>query len=233
MEAELLNTAEHTADLDVGILCANRRSNDCVNLIFRIVFRFLQNTNRIDNIRFIGNRAERTLIHARAAGNAFFLVDTRLSGFIIDRERLRFARANTRTRLLDDRRIRARFDAAPAFDALGFIDRCAMIHNRNRVLGARILAAMRDAAAARGRDHNALDRAFVARNRQYLDHIFILAIAAERQLYALIDDCALLVNAAAHRRLRSRGNQLRDIGNLLKKVPIKRRPRDLPQYSIL
>ena len=101
-------------------------------------------------------------------------------------------------------------------------------------LGARVLAAMRDAAAARGRDHNALDRAFVARNRQYLDHVFILAIAAERQLYALIDDCALLVNAAAHRRLALGDDLFRNRKQSLRiQLILQRELRHMAQHFIL
>ena len=105
-----------------------------------------------------------------------------------------------------------------------------MIHNRNRVLGARVLAAMRDAAAARGRDHNALDRAFVARNRQHLDHVFVLAIAAQRQLHALIDDRALLIDAAAHRRLALRDDRLGDREQLVRlQIVLQRQLRHMAQ----
>ena len=76
-----------------------------------------------------------------------------------------------------------------------------------------------DAAAAGGGDEIPVDGALVARDRQRLYDVGIVFVAAHRELDALFQDGALLINAAPHVRLRPGDDDARNLVNRRRKIP--------------
>ena len=109
------------------------------------------------------------------------------------------------------------------------------VDDGNGAARAGILAAVRDAAAACLRYQYTLHRTFVARDGQNLDDILVVRIAAQRQLYAILQNGALLVNAAAHRGYAAVRNQLgRNVHDVLRRQRVFiGQTCHLGQYAIL
>ena len=81
----------------------------------------------------------------------------------------------------------------------------------NRARRAGMLAAVRNAAAARRTNVIAVNRTFIASDADHLDCIRIFMVAAHRHAHALCNNSAFLVDAATHRRFGSGRNRKRDI----------------------
>lgn len=111
MEAEHFKTGYDLTKFCIGELAGNRRSNDSVYFIIavsRITLALFEDIDSIDHERFIGDRAERTLINARAALNALAVIDHRRF-FVIHRDSFDFTSVLTGTFAADDSGKRADF----------------------------------------------------------------------------------------------------------------------------
>ena len=105
VEAELLETGDDLTELCVGELARDRRSDNGVHLIVLGGTAF-DHVYDIEYVGFVGDRAERALVYAGAAGDAFIVVD--LCGFVfVHRDRLDLAGVLARTLAADDRGVRA------------------------------------------------------------------------------------------------------------------------------
>ena len=211
MEAELLYAGDYLLYSRVLELADNCRRNQRVDLVLCVVLRFFENIDCIEHQRLVGNRAERALIHARAACDALVVVD---AGFfvLVHRNRTHFAADHARTMLADYRAVWASLSALAALDALLLVDDRLFVDNRNRASRADVLTTMNDAASARGGDENAVNRALVAGNVDDLDDVRIILVAAERELNTLLKYRAFLVDAATHARLGTGDDFLGNIG---------------------
>ena len=101
-----------------------------------------------------------------------------------------------------------------------------------RVEFANILAAVGKAAAAGFRDFIAADGTFIAGNFNNLNHVRIRAVAPDSCLDALRNYCAILVYAAARRRLVIGNDSFRNIVNILKQRSVPCFARNLAQNLI-
>ena len=86
-----------------------------------------------------------------------------------------------------------------------------MVDDLDRVARTDLLAAMYDTAAAGRRYKDPADRTFIASDIDHLHHVRIVFVAALRQFDALLDDGALFIDTATHRRFRPRRNLLGNI----------------------
>ena len=157
-------------------------------------------------VGLIGYCAEGALIHARAAGNALFLVYNGLLGVLVNMYGLRLAGIYAGARVLNYCRIRANSHALAALYAFFFVYNSLVVNYAYGILGAVILAAVRKAG---GGYLNTVNGAFVARNGQHAYYRAVF-IPAKGHAYALVYNGALFIYAAAEHGLAfrnySRGN---------------------------
>ena len=200
MKPEFMYARDHLFDLRVLELRNDGGSDDRVDVEIFVPVRLFENVDHFHDHGLIHDRAEGALIDARAAGNAFIVVDDGL--FVLSHgDRLHFARIDARALLVYDRPVRAGLGAFAAFDALAFIHDRLVVDDLDGVFRADLLTAVHDAAAAGGRDEYAADRALVAGDIDHLDDVRIVLVPAQRKFDALLHDGALFENTAAHRRL--------------------------------
>ena len=186
IEAKLLYSRHDLPQLRVGELARYRRSDDRINMLF-----FLQKLYRIENEGLIRQRAERAAIHARAAGDALFVVDG--CGLVLaHRDRLYLAGVLAGALTAD-------YSGVGAVDAAFLVDMgMMMLIMRYRAFGTCILTAMCDTSAAVVGDNISARRAVVTGNVERLDNVRIFSVAAGRKLDALGQNSPLLIHTAAH-----------------------------------
>ena len=159
----------------------NSGRDNRVHFILGVVLRVFENIERVEYIRFIGNRAERTLIHARAATDALVVVYNRF--FIgVDLDCIGFTAQNARTLLQNYGIVRTSLRASSALYALFLIDDGVLAFYLNSLFGANLDTAVRNAPPARGRDENAVHGTLVARYVNDFDDVLIVLVAAHCEL---------------------------------------------------
>lgn len=229
MEAERLDSAYHLTELCVGELAGDGGRNDRIDLVLFVVVALLDEVDHVEDERLIHYRAEGALIYARAAGDALFVVDG--CGFVLAHgDRLYLAGVLAGALTADYSGVGADLGARSAADAEGFVDvRHMLVVKGYRVATADVLAAVSQTAAAGVCDLVAAHGAFVTGDLYDLYDVGIFLVSAHGELYALGEDRALLVNAAAHRG-GGAGNDLRRyVKDRLKKRVVPRLTRDLAQ----
>ena len=204
-EAQGLQAGDHLLHRGMMKLAGDGGGYNGKDLVFLVVFRFLDQVNAVQNEGFVGNGAEGALIDTGAASDTLAVVDGGLFVFV-HVDGAHFAGVFTGTGGFDDGAVGAGADAAAALDALFLIDDSPMVHNGDCSLGAGVHAPVGDAATAGFGDPNAGHRTFVTGDIDDLDHIVVFRIAAHGHAQAFFHDGPLLVDAAAHGGLRA-GNQ--------------------------
>jgi hypothetical protein len=200
MEAKLVYTRDDLLDFGILELTHYARRNDCVNLVIFVAVGLFEYIDGVKDIGFVHDCAKRALIDARAARHAFVVVNHRL--FVgIHGNGVDLAAAHTRAMLMYERVVRTHLSALSALYALFLVDDRAMIDDGNRALGTLVRAAVEQTASASVGDENAAYGALVARLAYDLHHVGVVPVAAHRQLDALSEYGALLVNTAAQLRL--------------------------------
>ena len=112
-------------------------------------------TNHLENLRFIGNRAERAVYQTLTAGNALLVINIG-SAIAVAVDGIHAAGCRARALLTDDGVILADIHAAAALDALLLIDNRTAVEAIERycALGTYLNARMRHAALTAVRDHD-------------------------------------------------------------------------------
>ena len=145
-------------------LADKRRCDSGVDTLAR-----LNGADHLENLRFIGNRAERAVYKALAAGNALLVINIG-SAIAVAVDGIHAAGCRARALLTDDGVILTDIHAAAALDALLLIDNRTAVEAVERycALGTYLNARMRHAALTAVRDHDLVLLAGVARE---LDHV--------------------------------------------------------------
>ena len=233
MEAQPLDAGDDLPQLGVGELAGDRGRDDGVEPVVRVAGAALDEIHDVEDIRFVGDRAERALVHAGAAGDALVVVNRGGERLFVPRNGLDLAGVLAGALMVGNRTVRADLGAGAALDALLLVDDGALVLvEADGAALADVLAAVRDAAAAGFGDGVAADRTLVAGDVDDLDDVGVLLVAAERHTDAFADDGALLIDAAAHRRLRPLDDHLGNLGVAVEQLIFKRQPRDLAENLV-
>ena len=173
MKAERLDTRYYLTELCISELTGNGGCNNGVNLF--LVFKHL---NSIQNKGFIGNRAERALVNAGAAGNALTVINTRRLS-LGHGNRADLAGFNAGTLEVHNRAVGADLRALTALNALGFINvRLLLAVKGYGSPAANVLTAVRKTTAARLGHFVTAHRALIAGYLNNFDNIGIFSIPA-------------------------------------------------------
>ena len=202
IEAEALDAGDDLAELCIAELAGDRRCYDRVNLVVLILVAALDKVDSIENEGLIDDCAERALVDTGAAGDALFVINMRCAMLLAAHaDGLNLAGLFARTLLVDDGAVRAYLCALAALYAFRLIDvRLLLLIKRDGAAAAYVLAAVCKTTAAGLCDDMTADRAFVAGNLDDFDDVRVFLVAAHSELDALLNDGALFVDAAAHRR---------------------------------
>ena len=210
VKAKLFESCDHLSCFGVTELTGDGRRHYGVYTVFCIVFGIAHHGQRVQHKRFVDDRAEWALIDACAAGNTLVIIN--LCGIIaVHTDRFDFTCILAWTRILHNCGVWTRRCTAAAFDAFFLINMRFSIMHGNRARRAGMLAAVRNAAAARRTNVIAVNRTFIASDADHLDCIRIFMVATHRHAHALCNNSAFLVDAATHRRFGSGRNRKRDI----------------------
>ena len=189
----------------------------------------------LDNVYdegFIRDRAEGALINAGTATDALVVVD-KCRLLLVHRDSLDLAGVLTGAGALYDRGIGADLRAGTALDALRLVDmRNVILVEGERALLADVLATVRKTSAAGVCHLVSADGTLVARDLDNLDDVGILSVAADRKLDSLAEDRTLLINTAAHGRLVSGNDRLRNVDAILEQSVVPGKARYLAQDLI-
>ena len=139
-------------------LADKRRCDSGVDTLAR-----LNGADHLENLRFIGNRAERAVYKALAAGNALLIINIG-SAIAVAVDGIHAAGCRARALLTDDGVILTDIHAAAALDALLLIDNRTAVEAVERycALGTYLNARMRHAALTCVRNHDLIFLAGVA-----------------------------------------------------------------------
>ena len=233
VETEKLQSRYDLPQFCIGELAGDGRRDDCVNLIFLVVFAFLDVFYDVQNKRLVRYCAERALINARAAGNALVVVD---GGFHIrpHGNGLDFAGLFARTAIVPYCAVRTNLRACAAFLALVFVDvgNVVLIEAYGPEF-AHVLASVSQTAAAGVGNLVSAHRTFVAGDVDNFDYVRVFLVAAHGDFYPFDNDCAFLINAATHRRDFPGDDDFRNVRNGFQKLVLPSGPCDLSQDLVL
>ncbi|CCX42320.1 unknown [Clostridium sp. CAG:1024] len=232
MEAQRLDARNDLPELCVGELARNGGRDGGIHAEGIRLRALPEQPDHIENVRFFRERAERALIDARAAGNALVVVDGRVAPLVHgDCADLTGVLAGALVVL--DRAVWADACAAAAVDALFLVDDCLLVRvEPDRSARADVLAAVRKAAAAVLGHGVAAGGAFVTGDVERLDHVGVFGVAAHGEFDTLGEDRAFFIDAAAHGRLPSGDDGLRDVQQVLVERPVPCKACDLAQHLV-
>ena len=227
VEAEPLDAGDDLSELCIGELAGDGGRDDGVQPVFGIALTAFDKVDDVQYIRFVRDGAERALIYAGAAGDTFVVVNRSRKRFFVPGDGFDLTGVFAGALVVGNRAVGADLGAGAALDAFFFVDDGALVLvEADGTALADVLAAVCDTAAAGLGDSIAAHRAFVAGDVDDLDDVGVLLVAAERHADAFADDGALLVNAAAHRRLRSLDDHLGNLGVAVEQSVFESQPRD-------
>ena len=137
------------------------RRNDGIHFVFRVVLRFLQDVNDVEDERLVGDGTEGAFIDAGTARDALFVVDFGLL-VLVDGDGLHLATHHAWAVLQDDGGVGAGLGAFATLDAFVLINGGVVVHNGDGVFRANLLAAVHHASATGGGHIDSIDGALVA-----------------------------------------------------------------------
>ena len=161
---------------------------------------------------FVHDRAEGTLVHAVAAGNALLVFDGRLA-VLAHRDGTGGAAALAGAQILHDGTVGAHRHTLAAHDTLVTVDLCLVIDDGNGVPGTGVDATGGQTAAAGIVDHHLRHGTLVTGDGQNLHQIGVGFVAAQSQLHAAADDGTLLINTASGGGIGTGNDLLRNVQN--------------------
>ena len=195
VEAERLNAGDDLTGLGIGELTDDGGCDDGIHPLAQA-----EHFYRVEYKRLVRDRAPRALVHARAAGDAFIVVDLDRA-VLIHGDGTDLAGVLARALAVVYRAVGASLRAQTAVDALGFIYmRMVELIMRYRAAAAGVLTAVGDTAAAHVRDGIAAGRAVVTGDVDSFNDVGVILVPSRGELDAGGQYGALLIHAAAHSR---------------------------------
>jgi len=185
METELFKSCYNLPELSVTELRGNGRSDNGKYLVFRVIFALFDYVYRVYDKRFIGNRAERTLIYASSARNAFVVIYAsfffRTHGY-----RSHFAGKLAGAFVVPYRVIRAYLGTCAALLTFRFVDmRDVVFVESNRAEAASVVTTVRKTTSACVCNLVTVDGAFVAGDVDNFNNILVVRVAAHSEFNSL------------------------------------------------
>ena len=231
IEAHGLQRRHHLAG-GHGELAGDGRRHHRVQRCSALLLAVLEHLHHVQDFAPVHNGAEGALVHARPAADALALVNMGLLVFVhADGPGLAGALAGAD--VLGDCAVRAGLHAASAGNALVMVNHRRMVREGDSALGARIGAAVGNAAAACVADGHLAHRALVTGNGQHLHLGGVAGVSAHGHLHPLGDDGAFLVDAAAHGGLRAGNDGFRDVQQSLPQLVLPGQASHLTKYLVL
>ena len=219
VEAKTLDTGYDLTELRISELAGDRRSDNCVYLVFGILFALENHIDNVKNIGLIGDSAERALIYTSTAGDTLIVVDLCIFMFGMLCDRANLARTFARTLEVLDRAVRTNLRTHTAVYTLGFVNVCNVVFVKgDSTLLTYVFATVSKTAAANVSYLITTYRTFVASSGDNLDDIGVGTVAAHCELYAVVNDRSFLVYAATHGRFVTGNDNIGDIGYVFKKI---------------
>ena len=182
IKAQLLEPGDHLPQPGIGELAGDGGCNHGVDMVFAVVLAFFDHVDDIEDVGFIGDGAEGTLIDARPAGDAGIVIDGRRL-VLVHGDGLYLAGVFTGALAVHNGGIGADTGAGAAVHALGFIDVRNVVMEGDGALGTDVLAAAGQTPAAGIGHLVAAHGAFVAGDIDDLDDVGVLLIAAHGHPY--------------------------------------------------